>query len=195
MRGLREHMLDFRVGNQKWTLNMSKSTFYLGVGKMSLRHPKDTQNHFHVLNRKMTHVSQKREFRPFQNHAQVHQIRRPPRKMMSETTSHFAHTYIPQSFMNMQKYRTCQADEKVSHVLRLSRKTKFQIAKCPNAPATKNGHSLTNEYRAPAKVDLRKRARHCVRACAVKMRMAIPQGNFCASRRRRKPAPTANNLI
>lgn len=121
---------------------MSKSTFYLGVEKMSLRHPKDTQNHFHVLNRKMTHVSQKREFRPFQNHAQVHQIRRPPRKMMSETTSHFAHTYIPQSFMNMQKYRTRQADEKVSHVLRLSRKTKFQIAKCPNAPATKNGHSL-----------------------------------------------------
>ena len=124
----------------------------------------------------------KRHFPPFRN---VVQILRAPRTMTSKSISHFD-TRLPTFW---QRCHACHADDKmpytIIHVLHLSRKTTFQVSKCPGCPtpATRNGHNQKNEHGALVKRDLRKRQiryRHFVRACAVKMHMDISQGNFYA---------------
>ena len=100
----------------------------------------------------------RRGFRPCQNTVQVHQILLLPRTWPpkdSKNTSHFSRAC--QRFSNVQKM--CHADEKVSTVLHLSRKTTFQPSTCPESatPATQNGHSSKIEHGALVKGDLRKR--------------------------------------
>ena len=61
--------------------------------------------------------------------AGVYKVPRLPRKMTAKNTSHFH----PRP---SKKCHACHADEKVSDVLHLSRKTTFQTSKCPGCPTT-----------------------------------------------------------
>ena len=127
----------------------------------------------------------KRGFGAFQNIAQSHQTFHVPRQMTSKTTSHFD-PHLPNVWATCTKYHACHADEKVSKVLRLSRKDAvpdFQTSKRPEqfTPAAKNAHSSQNTHRAPVKLDLQKKAKqnmHFARACAVEMHMDISQTIF-----------------
>ena len=90
----------------------------------------------------------KRDFRPFQNAAQVNQILlRLPRKITSKTT-HLILTHA------CRRCHARHADEKVSDVLYLARKKTFWTSRCPQStiPATKNRHSSKNGYHAPGKM-------------------------------------------
>ena len=128
-----------------------------------------------------------------QNETRVHQILRLPRK--HDLQKHLSFWPWPANlFATCRKCHACHADERVSDVLRLSRKTTF-VPKVPPLPRKMDiAMAQKNKHGALVNLHLRKRqnrAAHLVRALAVKAHGHLT----CASLSSQKPQTRRRTLI
>ena len=102
------------------------------------------RNHHHVPNQKMTSVLQNGlTVDPFKTSSKLPNTapRLPPKPPLIWTHD-VIRRHTTSNLTTCRKRHACHADEKMSDVLHLSRKTKFQTSKWPESPtpAMKNGH-------------------------------------------------------